>query len=156
MNVSQHPFLSRFSPQGKARLVEEAQVTSLPAEKILFREEDPADSLCLVLEGTVEIFKSLGPDREEILSRMGPGEFFGEMGVLDEAPRSAGARAAEDSLIALIPANVFLYILREEPSAVALEVVGRMSQRLRESNVRLIRKLASGSQDTTTQTGGKR
>ncbi|HOO78082.1 MAG TPA: cyclic nucleotide-binding domain-containing protein [bacterium] len=141
MDIAQHPFISRFSPKGRTRLVSEAQVVDLPAGKVLFREEDPADSLCLVLEGTVEIFKTPAPDRVETLSRMGPGEFFGEMGVLDEAPRSAGARAAEDSVIALVPAKVFQYVLREEPSAVALEVVGRMSQRLREANIRLMKKI---------------
>lgn len=148
MKIGQHPFLSQFSPKSRLRLEQEAQTVKIPEGRVLFREDDPADSLCLVLEGTVEIFKTLGPDREETLSRIGPGEFFGEMGVLDEAPRSAGARAAEDSLIALIPAHVFLIALKEEPSSVALEVVGRMSQRLREANIRFVRERARRDKDS--------
>ena len=58
----------------------------------LFREGDKANCAYLILSGSVEIFLPVG-DQECLLATIGPGQVFGEMGLIDGAPRCASARA---------------------------------------------------------------
>ena len=62
---------------------------------ILFREGDPADSVCRLLSGAVDILREL--DGEPVLlGTVGAGQFIGEMGVLESRPRNATARAVSE------------------------------------------------------------
>ncbi|MGE5638598.1 MAG: Crp/Fnr family transcriptional regulator [Clostridia bacterium] len=56
---------------------------------------DPTDSLYIVLSGRLKVMMSDADGKEVILSILGPGEFFGEMGLIDDAPRSASVVAIE-------------------------------------------------------------
>src|SRR6266545_2363723 len=56
---------------------------------------DATDSLYIVLSGRLKVMMSDSDGKEVILSILGPGEFFGEMGLIDEAPRSASVVAIE-------------------------------------------------------------
>jgi len=63
--------------------------------EVLFREGDPADSVFRLLSGAVEILREL--DGEPILlGTVGAGQFIGEMGVVENRPRSATARAVSE------------------------------------------------------------
>ena len=72
-----------------------------PAGHVLFAEGDPADAAYIVEAGWVEIFVRR-EDGEQRLSLLGPGEIFGEMALVDDAPRSAGARVLEDVVCVLV------------------------------------------------------
>ena len=56
---------------------------------------DPTDSLYIVLSGRLKVLMSDADGKEVILSILGPGEFFGEMGLIDDSPRSASVTAIE-------------------------------------------------------------
>jgi CRP/FNR family transcriptional regulator len=62
---------------------------------LVFREGDPADGCYVVLEGTVRIYKERG-GHETTLATLKQGEIFGEMALLDGAPRSASAAAGRE------------------------------------------------------------
>jgi len=67
-----------------------------PAGETVFRQGDFPDRLFLIGEGEVEVLREM-PDGEQVpLARLGPGEFFGEMGILGNSPRSATVRAASE------------------------------------------------------------
>jgi len=63
--------------------------------QLLFREGDPADSVFRILSGTVEIVRELNGE-PIVLGRVGAGQFVGEMGVVENRPRNATARAASE------------------------------------------------------------
>ncbi len=69
------------------------------AGEIIFRQAYPSDVAYVIESGRVEIFKETEEGREEHVIFLGPGEMFGEYGVLDDAPRSASARAVEDTVV---------------------------------------------------------
>src|SRR6516162_895252 len=63
--------------------------------QILFREGDTADSVLRLFSGTVDVFRELDGD-PVLLGKVGAGQFIGEMGVVENRPRSATARAASE------------------------------------------------------------
>ncbi len=97
--------------------------------ELIFREGDPSDAAYVVVSGRVELSK-LGPDGPVLLAMLGPTEMFGEMGLFDDAPRSASARAAEKTRVKIIAREEFKNWLQDEPGA-ALRVVGMLVERLR-------------------------
>ena len=64
--------------------------------EIIFRQGDPPDCLYAIGRGEAEVVREDPVRGETILARLGPGEFFGEMGILGNAPRMATVRAATD------------------------------------------------------------
>src|ERR1700751_5566762 len=67
--------------------------THFAKEQVLFREGDPADSVFRLLSGSVDILRELDGD-PILLGTVGAGQFIGEMGVGENRPRNATARAA--------------------------------------------------------------
>src|SRR3972149_187015 len=71
---------------------------ALKKGEVLFREGDKGDELYLIREGTVVISKPVVGRAEQVLGRMGPGGFFGEVSLFDRAPRSATGQAGTNTL----------------------------------------------------------
>lgn len=63
------------------------------AGEVIFRQGYPSDHAYIIRSGTVEIYKELSGGAEEHVADLHEGQMFGEYGVLDDAPRSASARA---------------------------------------------------------------
>lgn len=99
------------------------------AGEIVLREGDPSDSVVLVEAGRLEVLRTVG-DEGILLGAAGPGEFIGEMGVLEARPRSATVRAATDLEVELIERTAFLERVSRDP-ALAHKLLTRMSRRLR-------------------------
>ncbi len=109
-------------------------VTRWPAGTVLFQEGEPGDSLCVVRAGTIEVVKALGTAEEWLVRRMGPGNFVGELAVLEpDGVRSATVRAVSDVEIASLGRAEFDALLARQPR-VAAELMETLSRRLRESN----------------------
>ena len=64
--------------------------------EVVFRQGDPPDRLYSIGRGEAEVVREDPVQGERVLARLGPGEFFGEMGILGNAPRMATVRAATD------------------------------------------------------------
>ena len=86
----------------------------------IFLEQDPGDCLYVVRTGRVEVL-SFG----SMLESVGPNGIFGEMALIDEAPRAAAALASE-----VIGRSDFLVLIREEPEF-ALRIMRQLTQRIR-------------------------
>ena len=119
-----------------ARIAEE---TRLPAGATLFREGDHGDALYLIATGKVRIEKG---GRE--LATLEKGACLGEMAVLDQAPRSAGAIAIEESTLFRI-GQVDLYELLLENPEIMRGIIGLLSRRLREADEKLAGQQVAGS-----------
>ena len=104
----------------------------------IFHEGSPGDGVFFVKAGLVEI--SAGPGDRRIFSRLGPGEIFGEMAVIEQLPRSATATAAADSKIYFLPRDEMRAVLERSPG-LAFALLQQISQRLRDFNALHVREL---------------
>ena len=104
--------------------------------QVLFREGDPADSVFRLLSGSVDILRELDGD-PILLGTVGAGQFIGEMGVVENRPRNATARAASEVEVEIFTPTEFLDQIACSPRA-ARELIQRLSQRLREADDRIV------------------
>jgi len=103
-----------------------------PAGSVIFEEGDPGSRLYVIQSGQVSIVKRNGP-RQVTLARLGAGEFFGEMALLDHQPRSAAAVVDEAARVLELDEAAFERLVTER-GEVALRILRRVSRRLREAN----------------------
>ena len=103
----------------------------------IFKEGDSGDGIYIVKEGTVEISVAMNQNVRRTFAKLGPGEMFGEMAVLELKPRSASAIAATQTEVYFIPREELLLMLGDSP-ALSLELLRDISQRLRDFNRRYI------------------
>lgn len=96
MNAHENRFFEGFSAVGREKLVNSIILENYSDRNLLFREGDPADGVCLVITGEVEIFRQLG-SREQLLGVFAARDFLGEVAVLDGLGRSASAGPAARS-----------------------------------------------------------
>jgi CRP-like cAMP-binding protein len=97
----------------------------------LFNEGDPPDALYVVTKGRMAIAIANPIDRREsVVALMEPGDLFGEMGMLDDRPRSAMARALEASTVLAVPYQPVLELLDQQPTLL-WNVTRVLAQRLR-------------------------
>jgi CRP/FNR family cyclic AMP-dependent transcriptional regulator len=95
--------------------------------QIIFTQGDPGAHLCVVEEGRVRIVVASEDGKELVIRMLGPGDFFGELALLDGEPRSADAVAHEACTLLLLAREQFLRFLETRPhvSAVLLAALSR-------------------------------
>ncbi|NDA84154.1 MAG: Crp/Fnr family transcriptional regulator, partial [Actinobacteria bacterium] len=87
----------------------------------------------VVVEGKLKLGTSSGDGRENLLSILGPGEMFGELSLFDPGPRTSTATAVTDSKLLSLGHDKLIPWLKDHPE-VALNLLGRLAQRLRRTN----------------------
>jgi len=106
----------------------------------IFQMGDPGDRMYVILDGKVRISREVSGMGEEALAVLGQGSVFGEMALLDEAPRSADARVHEPCRLLAIPKDAFedlLYLHKDLAYEVLWSIVRMLTQRLRATNDKL-------------------
>ena len=86
--------------------------------EVIFHQGDLGDSLQVVASGAVKIVLPSPEGEEAIIASLHPGEFFGELALLDSSPRSTTATALEATETLTLPRERFLELLREDPRLV--------------------------------------
>jgi CRP/FNR family transcriptional regulator, cyclic AMP receptor protein len=104
--------------------------------QFLFKEGDPADSVFRLLNGAVDILRDLDGD-PILLGTIGAGQFIGEMGVVEDRPRNATARAASEVEVEILTPIEFFDQITGSPQVVR-ELIQRLSRRLREADDRIV------------------
>jgi len=107
------------------------------AGSVIFRELDDSDALYIVEQGSVVVSKHVRDDVDLVLTRFHSGDFFGEMGLFDAAPRSASANVEVDSLLWRLDRKVFHNIFSHHPDIAAkicYRLVKVFIERLRVTN----------------------
>lgn len=108
-------------------------INEFDVDDVIFEEGSTGRELFVVLDGAVEIAK-LNATGKTTIVRLGKGEFFGEMAVIDGSSRSATAIAAStNTRVMRINHARFVYLVSQQP-AFALMVMDALSKRLRASN----------------------
>jgi CRP-like cAMP-binding protein len=103
-----------------------------PQGTVLFREGEPGREMYVVQQGRVTVSKRVG-EVEKILASLGPGEFVGEMSILNNKPRSATATCAEAAKLLVIDAKTFEAMIRGN-AEIAIRMIKKLSDRLAEAN----------------------
>ncbi|RQV98486.1 MAG: histidine kinase [Calditrichaeota bacterium] len=116
------------------------QCSNVKKGEILFREGDVADSVYLLIEGFVEIWKNYGSGKRDILAKQNKGNIVGEMAVIDELQRSATVIAGVDMTVYFIPRDEFVSLLRRLPE-LSFEFMKSISMLVRKSNENFINEL---------------
>lgn len=114
------------------------------AGESIFEEGDLGTEMYIIHDGKVDIVKHFkGEDR--LLATLGQGDFFGEMSILEDLPRTASARAKSDLKLLPINSATFDQMLRKNPE-IAVRMMRKLSRRLRETDQML--RQALGSEDS--------
>ena len=100
---------------------------------IIIAAGDPTESLYIVISGRLKVMMSDADGKEVILAILGPGEFFGEMGLIDDSPRSASVVAIEPCELLAITRRDFKKCLAEN-FEMAMAVMRGLVRRLREAD----------------------
>jgi CRP-like cAMP-binding protein len=91
-----------FTDADRAAVARALRERTLKRGNVLLREGDPGEEMFLVRHGTVVVSKAVTGPVEQVLARMGPGDFFGEMSLFDREPRSATIQAEPDADVTLL------------------------------------------------------
>jgi CRP/FNR family cyclic AMP-dependent transcriptional regulator len=130
------PLFSELTESELARLAEVARERTYPKNSVILFEDDPGDALFVVVSGSVKVVLIGEDGREVILSVLSTGDFFGEMALIDDEPRSAHVIAMEDAAMLVLRREDFHQCLREAPT-IALGLLRTLSRRLREADEKI-------------------
>ena len=130
------PLFADLSEEDLEQLHKMAETVSIPAGQLVLREGDPGDSLYVLLDGELEVTKRQG-SQDILLAVYKPGQFFGEMALLEQAPRSASVRTLRESRLLVISQAAFHTLLSCSPSA-PLRILHTVTSRLRSTESMLI------------------
>ena len=133
--VRQVPLFEGLSDERLAALASVAWVTTVPAGAAILEEGDEVvedeEGLFLLVSGTVEVRRGATDATDgRLLRALGPGDFFGEMALIDAHPRSASVFATSEVQYLAISRWDFHRRLRSDPD-IALRIMATLAQRLR-------------------------
>jgi len=104
----------------------------LPAGTVLFKDGDAGKQMFVIQKGKIKISKQVG-DQEKTLANLTAGEFFGEMAILNNEPRTATATVEEDSVVLVIDTKTFESMIRGN-AEIALRMIKKLAERLKEAD----------------------
>jgi uncharacterized membrane protein len=119
--------------------------TAQAGEK-LFNAGDPGDSMFIVQTGSIELFVKDNSGQKIVLHVATPGDFFGELSLLDGGSRTAGATAIEETKMAVLDREDLLQLFRKRPDA-ALDMLAVMGRMTRKANALLRERVARNVND---------
>ena len=138
--LSRVPFFAGLTAEALKIVAKATTEESHATGTKIFQYGDAGDKLFILLEGRVRISREVGGMGEEALAVLGPGEVFGEMSLIDDAPRSADARVHERCRMLVMTKEDFddlLFVHKDLAYEVLWNCVRILSVRLRETNEKL-------------------
>jgi CRP-like cAMP-binding protein len=110
---------SRCSRGELKTIARHAETVRLEPEVVLTRQGDAGDAFYVVLDGTASVAVD-----GEVVNRLGPGDWFGELALLDGEPRTATVTSEDDLEVAVLGVRMFRTLLREFPDLAAQMLAG--------------------------------
>lgn len=132
------PLFALLSDHQLAALFPAIQHRSYPRHSFMLRAGEKADALYIIMAGRAKVVVDDGEGREVTLTLIGPNEFFGEMSLIDDKPRSASVEALDTCEVLYISKAAFMSCLKDN-FEVAMLILRAVVGRLREAD----RKIAS-------------
>ena len=120
-----------------AELASVAQVRTYPPGTVLCHEGEEEDTFYVIVSGRLEVTKRFDDQTERVLYHPGPGEFFGEIALVQKATRTATVRTLETTTVLEIGREGFESVLERSPR-MALQIIRQVSSRLRDADQKAI------------------
>ena len=127
------PFFARLNTVEATAIAEQLTARRFSSDQIIFHFGDPAGLLYIIISGKVKISYSSVDGHEAVLAILGTGDFFGELALLDDSPRSASAQAIEPTETLTLHRDEFLGFLDSNP-LFARHVLNVLARRIRHLN----------------------
>src|SRR5438477_4759051 len=127
------PLFSSLDSKATAELGKYLTIHDYPRSATICRIGDPGDAMYLIDVGKVRISVTDADGHVVPLAELGPGDFFGEMSMLDGHGRSANATAVQDARLAKLTREDFLTFMESDPQ-ITLELLTALTQRLRRTD----------------------
>jgi hypothetical protein len=127
-----------MSDEQLERFAQFMEVEKVPQWAVIVKQGDPGDTMYFILEGELRVRINVA-GRETILATLGIGEFFGDISLFDQGPRSADVVANSDSLVVKISADALDHLAKEAPELATpfLRAIGKtLTARIRADNKR--------------------
>lgn len=118
----------------------EAEIREIKAGEVIFEEGDPGDGLYAILDGLVRISAFVSQSNKHALREFATGDFFGEMAIINNAPRSASAVAMQDSRLIFVSREQVIYLMEQSPPLV-FALLHAFSHRMRETNSHFVQEM---------------
>src|SRR5256885_1360773 len=132
-SLSRVPLFKRLEPHELEHLAEEVDQVNYKAGETIFNEHDRGDALYILEEGAVRIWVYDEDVKDVTLAQLKPGDFFGELAVLDRGERSSSATAITDIHLHRLSSDDFQKFLLEHPDA-SIDVICEIAARMRQTN----------------------
>lgn len=140
-SLSRIPLFKRLEPHELEHLAEDVLQVNYHAGETIFNEHDLGDGLYVVETGSVRIWVMDEDVNEVTLAELKPGDFFGELAVLDRGERSSSATAIVDTDLHKLSSDAFQEFLIEHPDA-SIDVICEIAQRMRQTNLLVSKRAA--------------
>ena len=127
------PLFSGLPESQVYQIARMAGVRRVPRNTTIVRVGDSTDALFVLVSGSAKLLNRDAEGREVILSLLGAGEYFGEMGLIDGSPRSADVVSCEPCELLVIAKSDFAHALSENVD-LCLNIMKSLADRLREAN----------------------
>lgn len=96
-------------------LINQLTIKSVPANTLLIKQYDPAEYMCIVINGQFQVSREDENGQAEIVNLIGRGETVGELGLISGSKRTANVTALRDSTVAYLNRNAFEHLLKQHP-----------------------------------------
>ncbi|MBT5016957.1 cyclic nucleotide-binding domain-containing protein [Candidatus Peregrinibacteria bacterium] len=115
------PLFAELTEEDHAEIIKNITLNYFPVDYTLFEEGAPGDKLYIIKTGMVKIFHPSNPD--EAVAMLSPNEFFGEMALFEDTPRTASAMTTEESEVFLLEKSDFYKLVLKNKS-----IAGKLSE----------------------------
>jgi CRP/FNR family transcriptional regulator, cyclic AMP receptor protein len=133
-SLSRVPLFKRLDAAELEHLAEEIDQVNYQAGETIFNEHDRGDALYILEQGSVRIWIYDQDVKDVTLAELKPGDFFGELAVLDRGERSSSATAVTDIHLHRLSSDDFQQFLIEHPEA-SIDVICEIAHRMRQTNL---------------------
>lgn len=127
-HLAEVPLFSRCSKRDLQTVVRHLEMVTVDAGKALVRQGQAGDTFYVLLDGKAVVRRN-----GRRIAELGPGDFFGELAVLDPAPRNADVVALTPVTVGVLPVRTFRRLLTELP-AMNERLLAGLSRRLRDAD----------------------
>lgn len=135
------PLFASLDNEASAQLCQFLSIRDYPSSTVVFRNGDPSDSMYIIDVGKVRISLTDADGHMITLAELDPGDFFGEMAMLDGHGRSADATVIEEACLAELTREDFVRFIERDPR-VTLELLTALARRLRRTDELLRHRVA--------------